>query len=474
MDIVKKNIVSIIFGVIAIAAVVANFYPMGGKRQQLKEEAGQHAAKAEELKNLMDKPRKLPVVQPGSTEETPLPGFPTHQALDAAKAATEQVNKAADTLMDKTSGDLNRHTPLVQGALPGEPGNTLPASSFARAYVGMFPIQAQPGAIAVTSTPATRPAGSPPSLIELLHAGIPPTDAELQTARADKQDQVQKEITRYTATGQVTNPDEVQQAVLAAVKEVGETMRSTRAKACKVWVDPAAFSMYPGMTVGAVPGPTDIFWSQIGLWVQEDVCKGIADTNASATSVLDAPVKMLVKVSFVNSNQPGSQAQPSPVPVFVFPNLQPSSGVTAGGNPMEMPGAAPSDPNATPQAPLDPNAPLDKKTAYSPTGRISNGLFDVVHFDLELIVDAAKVPFVLESIGANRYITVTQLQSLDTIDSAYYRGAGYHFGAKPCVHLKVRCEELFFRKWLADFVPARLKPVLGYQPPAPPPAQPPA
>ena len=153
MDIVKKNLVSIIFGVIAILAVVGNFFPMAGKRVALKSEAESHAQKAEELHGLLTKERNLPVVQPGSTENSPLPGFPTHQALEAAHTATEQVNKAADALMETAATTNNKHTPLVDRALPGQPGETLPASSFARAYVGMFPPPLQQGQIAVAPSP---------------------------------------------------------------------------------------------------------------------------------------------------------------------------------------------------------------------------------------------------------------------------------------------------------------------------------
>jgi hypothetical protein len=115
--------------------------------------------------------------------------------------------------------------------------------------------------------------------------------------------------------------------------------------------------------------------------------------------------------------------------------------------------------------PGDPNAALTRNTVLSPTGRQSNPLFDVVQFDVELIVDAGSVPHVLESLGAKQYICVTQLMSLEPVDSAYFRGGGYYFGTKPCVKIKARCEELFFRSWLANYVPQSLKTILGY--PAP-------
>jgi hypothetical protein len=227
--------------------------------------------------------------------------------------------------------------------------------------------------------------------------------------------------------------------------------------------------MYPNMTVTAVPDPTSIFWAQVGLWTQQDVCKAIYGINQSFPNVMEAPVKELLKISFLNDNQPGTQSQPGMVPVFVVPGLQPGTGVGADQG-MAMAPGAPADANAPPAAPpADPNGPLTKNILISPTGRQSNGMFDVVHFDLDLIVDAGSVPQVLESLGAGQYIDVMQVESLDTVDSATLRGAGYYFGTKPCVHVRLKCEELFFRSWLGQYVPPRLKQVLGYPAPTPAP-----
>ena len=48
----------VVLGVIAILAVVGNFFPLGKMRETLKTEATEHAAKAETLKQLASKPRE--------------------------------------------------------------------------------------------------------------------------------------------------------------------------------------------------------------------------------------------------------------------------------------------------------------------------------------------------------------------------------------------------------------------------------
>jgi hypothetical protein len=246
-------------------------------------------------------------------------------------------------------------------------------------------------------------------------------------------------------------------------------MRSAVANKHHCYVSPDAFSLYPNMTVTSVPEPTHIFWAQIGLWVQEDICKAIAEMNQGSANVMEAPVKRIVKITFINDNTAGQQAQPGLVPVFVVPGLQSTQGVgTDSGMSMAM--TTDASGAATPTPPMDVNVDLtkNKNTLLSPTGRQSNGIFDVVHFEVELEIDAAKVPQVLDSLGSKRYISVIQLENLDAVDSALMRGMGYYFGNKPCVKLKVKCEELFFRSWLQNCVPTRLKTQLGY--PAPQPA----
>ena len=100
--------------------------------------------------------------------------------------------------------------------------------------------------------------------MDILHAVDPPSDLELTAARNDKQTQIQNEVTRRDAGGNVTNQDEVVAAVTAAFKSIGDDMRTARAKQCKVWVAPDAFSIYPGMTVQATPDATSIFWRRSG------------------------------------------------------------------------------------------------------------------------------------------------------------------------------------------------------------------
>src|SRR5207244_9649373 len=134
MDIVKKNLFSIILAVLAVAAVVANFYPMGGKYEQLHTQAQARAAMDTSLKSLLNKQRNLPVTNPQGGEAQPLGHFPTPKIIEEGKAATEKISKGSQDLLDGVV-KLNLHQPLVPHSLPDSFGDTVSSGEFVRQYV---------------------------------------------------------------------------------------------------------------------------------------------------------------------------------------------------------------------------------------------------------------------------------------------------------------------------------------------------
>src|SRR5258708_35772531 len=135
MDIVKKNLVSIIFGVIAIAAVVAAFYPMSGYFDGLNKKLAERRTKYDEAKAILDKTRELPVIKlEDNAERTPLTVFPmpviTKMAqgyMDKLVSQSRGVFEAAMQInRNECRLDFGNGPPilvLVQGALPEPHGN---------------------------------------------------------------------------------------------------------------------------------------------------------------------------------------------------------------------------------------------------------------------------------------------------------------------------------------------------------------
>jgi hypothetical protein len=443
MDLVKKNWISIAFGVIALLAVIADFWPMGGKYEQLRSEAQARSTVNSELQQLENKPRTKPITSvsssPTETAE-PLGVFPTQKVIDAGKTATDKLAEGSKLLAAEVV-KLNMHQPLVPGALPGQADNKTPLINFARAYnEALPPLQdmANPdrrkNCIGVT----------------VLHGDVPPSETELTKAKEDKKAAITNEQKLIDAGGNITNQQAIDLEINTALAALADDLRRSIANKCMVYFSQDTFSVFnnPPILVGLPPDPSTIFWAQIGLWTQQDFCSAVYAINTlpgpdgkKPENVLDAPIKHVVKIILPQTAQ-----------------TIPFIGVSTAAN----------DPNAPPPAPADPNAPITKNTALSPTGRVSNPMYDVVQFDVELIVDAERLPMVLEELGRGRFMTVVQVVSVTAVDSSIYHSLGYYYGAKPVVNVKLKIEDLFLREWTTPMMPMSVRQRLGIAPPANP------
>lgn len=104
MEIVKKNLISIICGVVALAAIVSAFYPLGGMWSTLQSNAQSRAGVFTEVKNLMNKDRTLPVVNASGGEAQKLqlnsqPLFPNPNVIEAAKTQLGIVKDNSDKFL---------------------------------------------------------------------------------------------------------------------------------------------------------------------------------------------------------------------------------------------------------------------------------------------------------------------------------------------------------------------------------------
>jgi hypothetical protein len=177
---------------------------------------------------------------------------------------------------------------------------------------------------------------------------------------------------------------------------------------------------------------------QVGYWIDQDVCNAIALTNLASHTVLDSPVKALVKLEPAVSSS-----------LYV---LQPTDNF--GGRP------------AGPPPSMNPDGPLTTNFILSPTGRICNALYDVVQFDLSVNVDARYTEVFLRNLCKDQFITVRQLNmtKLDLEDDnlgVMRQGAGdngqlggFIYGNNvPVARLDLQCEELFLRQWTVPWMP---------------------
>jgi hypothetical protein len=231
-------------------------------------------------------------------------------------------------------------------------------------------------------------------------------------------------------------------------------MRYDVARKSKMYVANDAFAQNPAVVGTQLPNPVDIWYAQMTLWIQQDVANALAQANANAQNILDAPVKHLVKLT-IPSSASGTTGAGGPG-LYTFAAAQNAGGAAT-----------------PPPAPVDgaDAVALVPVPAVSPTGRVSNPLYDVVQFTLVINVDSSQVPAVLASLSHNQLMDVMYL-TVTSVDSSDQQRLGFFYGSAPIVQLTLSCEELFMRQWTAPLMPDLVKRQLGIavpgQPVAPP------
>lgn len=428
MDLVKKNLISIICGVIAVLAIGAVFWPITGMFDDLRQRAEARKGVYGSLKGLLDKSRSLPQLDPTSLEIKPLGQFPTETLNARGMEVKARIEQEAKALLDAAI-EINQrgHALLEPNSLPGgTSAGRKPAFDFRESYRRYTDYM----------DPKTRDGSLP---VKLMRAGTIPTPQEVQAEQKRVREDILANDLARDNTGREINRQQVDQKIATELPKVPDQLRYTRAAEVQVYIDPGALDVHPRVLLNpqVPPNPVDIFWAQIGLWVQEDIARSIAEVNKGATNVMDAVVKRVVRIEIPDEFARASvQAQPSP-----------------DGGTMEAPAVS-----------SDPSAPIQPNYSVSPTGRVSNGLYDVVHFKLALIVDAEKIPQVLQAFSRNKFMGIFQMD-VRPVDAAVDQTQGYFYGTRPVVLLELQGEALFMRAWTTPMMPARLKMELGIAPP---------
>jgi hypothetical protein len=426
-EILTKYWVGILCGVVALIAIIASFVPLGGYHEQLKQKLQSSAHTYTELNSLLTAHRLKPKMF-GDTEQQELGVFPSQTIIDSGKTLVADLEKESRNAM-ATVVKINIHPPVAPGALPnpGGPGGY----NFRDAYLKRLnPID---GTI----------------YTQTLKATMPPTtdDIKKEGDRLWKDEYVPRLIPDASGSGSL-NKDLIDKEYKEAMDRLPGEMRSARAQAAKVYMAPTVMVMDPTVSNRLLPPPSPVvmWWAQMALWVQEDVAAGVAEANKDAANVTQSRVKRIVAINFP-----------------IGPQMIYGKTVSLPGS--SMPGAAPDATAAPTQNPND-QVPLDFTRTAS--GRISCGLYDVVRYQVELVVAAKELPAVLTSFSDNKLVTVMNIENLVAEDGAAASKDGYLYGPDPVVRVTLRCESLFLREWTAPLMPDLIKKMLGVPLPPPP------
>jgi hypothetical protein len=412
MDIVKKNLVSIICGVVALLAVVAAFvWPLNGYLEELQEKVKKRAAVEQKVQSLLNKSRTVPVftVDPSKPEADRLPKFPSTEIIDKGKKAMKLVRTQSEKVYD-AAWQLNNagHGLVAEGSLPRPVSDRI-------AILFRQTLQDELDRLRT----------------EVLLAGIPPTDEEIENRKGMIWQEMQKKF--IVIDNEVKNQEAVMAQYHAAADKVRDQMKEEMATKWKMYIDPVSVMRVPAYVPsegGRSAEPNQIWWAQVAFWVTQDVAAAIKDLNASSSKVADSPVKNLVVLSIPDH----------------FHGV-----TTASGGGIDRGAAAGEEGQAT-GGPPDPTIAVPEKPALSPTKRASNNLFDVLHFRLVVDVEADKVPLFIKTLATNRFISVLRLE-MNPVDSQLKQIQGYVYGPRPVVTLDLDCEAVFMRQWTLKYMP---------------------
>jgi len=415
MEVLKKNLISIVVGVVAILAVAAIFWPISGMYTDLQKRLTQRLAVQSSMDRLLSAQRHLPLVSPDQTDAGVLTVFPAQGVIDAGKAATDKVAAQAEAMMQKAV-EVNRHILLFPNALPKPDDAT--KYSFAQKYIEETTNYAR--------------------WQRILNSGVAPTPDEVAKAIQDLKDRIYKKWGLQPNGG--GDPGAVRQAAddfNAEAVKIKPAMQMEAARKYSIYmllptqgqIGAMPYDATVSVAAGhAPPGPEQIWADQLGVWILDDITQAIARTNKTwsdsdapdgppVCDILHAPIKQLERVDNL---------------VAVYSPSAADAQAGIGG-------------------------PTPKVPSVSPTGRVCNALYDVERFRVALVVDAAKIPIILRELQSQQFLSVLNVQINEVVDPAIAASNGYRYGDKPVVRMELDCEDLLMRNWTGDLMPDSIK-----------------
>lgn len=215
----------------------------------------------------------------------------------------------------------------------------------------------------------------------------------------------------------------------------------------------------PGWNQANQPSLGELFNWQWQYWIVSDVLRALHEANKADQTVSKAPVKQVL--SLVVSGLPAPADASSSAGSGGSGRMAPRAGF--GGPGAGDGGHAPppqGDSASTGGAPFNPKAPVQKDFAASITGRTSNGLYDVVFVELDMVVETARLPQVLDALARYNFMTVTNL-SLQAADAFAALQDGYFYGTGPVSTVRLTLETVWLREWTTQYMPKAIKQALG-------------
>lgn len=254
-------------------------------------------------------------------------------------------------------------------------------------------------------------------------------------------------------------------------ERLDEDFYRRRAQEISVYASVNAFSCYGQWWSADWEGTdSDILFSngwytQIAAWIQQDIVATIVQMNQGSASVADSPVKRLIEISFAGRKfgaaaGPGRTSTPR-----IRSQGRSNNALTRRGSSDTLPGYVTVSASAR-------NAQPANQIVNPWTKRQSGKVYDVVHFEIAVILDSTTINDFLnvlqgekvtevkgvnesETIRRNQ-ITVLQYETLQ-VDHKNEKKDGYYYGNDSLTGLRLVCEYVFFKEGYDHLKPQVVK-----------------
>lgn len=203
-----------------------------------------------------------------------------------------------------------------------------------------------------------------------------------------------------------------------------------KSKSIRCYVDPEAIQAHPMVLAQDPPDPENMWYAQVTQWVETDVMDAIAAFNDRTASQ-------------VKEDEPSVQN----MPVKRIRSLEVLGYVLPAGGLLPFPSTGQMAP------------PVVGKTF---TDRKSNELYDVVRFNLSVVVDQRQMNHLIDAITRQNFcvcLGATYESNVQLLMDD--RTAGYIYGADPVVVANLKFEMYMLRDIYKGLMPAEVRTLLG-------------
>jgi hypothetical protein len=427
LDFLKAQWISLVSGLGALAGIA--LLALGMMSTQVTEEMAKHKATAGQIASLV--------------------GSAKHEGMiDAEKERGAKFDEQYRAALD-AARQINKREPLLPNAFP-RPASQAVAFQFQEAYKNRF-----------LALPRELKGGGPPTAQEVQDE-VDRLVEKLRQAAGDRRlnDPTAPPVTPTPPPGPPPGPGEPPLpgpttpptgGVQIPAGEAERLAAIRKARNIRMYVEAsgtrAAFQISPIVGLVDAPAARDMWYAQVGLWVQEDVVEALAGLNEETAAKLkpedahvgNMPVKHLLNIKVNGYITKTAQ-------IIRFDTVRQDTG---GGT----------------QGPLGPTAINPGELRPSFTGRTGDDQFDLVRFSVQLIVDQRDL---LRAADALTRVNFNQLVNLSyDAGPAGGQDGPYLYGEAPLVRATYEFEGFMARKAYEELMPEDVRKDLGIAPAKP-------